>query len=951
MKTRICILFCSTILLLFVCFGLLQSGASPVLARQTGSNVPSGFEDVSIVKISSPTGIDWTPDGRMLIAKKGGEVYVFENGALVSTPAIDLPNTVLCTNGERGLGDVAVHPDFENNHYVYLYYTFNKYNSCDDTGPNAPTNRLSRFELGHDNVIDPASETVLLDAYQLYSDHHNGGDIEFGKDGYLYLTIGDGDGSQFGWQEDPGILIGKIVRVTDSGGIPPGNPYMGPDSVRCNVDGKAPAGSPTGAKCQEVLSMGFRNPFRFAFDPNASTTRFFVNDVGSNTWEDISEGPVPGGHYGWNTMEGPCKAHSETDCTPRAEYVDPVHWYGHNGSGAAITGGAFVPNGVWPSEYDNSYLYARFVQGSIHRIKLVGGGCRSCLPPTSNYADTEFATWPRIVDMKFGPYENTQALYYTNRETNEVRRIAYVGGANRSPVAVAESSTDSGPVPLMVQFDGANSSDPDGDSLSYEWDLNGDDAPDSTATSPTFTYNTVGTYTVTLVVRDGNGGEGTASLVIDAGNTHPEVTMNVPAPNAMFAEGQTFILHGSATDLQDGVLSDSALTWEVRRHHNTHYHPYLDPTSGNDIEIIAPGPEDWLAATNSYLEVLLTATDSNGLSTTISRNVMPLTVPLTFDSDPSGLTLIVEEKEWTTPFEITSWQGHELRVEAPDQQDGADVNWQWQSWSDGGAQFHLLAVPTAAGGYTATFGANITATPAPTATPLSTPSAPTATPTPVGTPTATPTRSNDPVKISGAVYHDLNANGTQDSGEAGIAGVVIALSNGQAAVTDASGDYFFTVLAGQYTLTETDPPGFDSTGDEDGANDNQITVAVDGFPIENLNFYDVQMAVIQGQIIDDLNGNGRQDPGEPGLVGVRVALSGGQETITDQDGLYRFRVIPGEYVITVADPAGYESTGDSQGANDNQIVVTVGAGETTSSLNFLDKYQGGATIRLPLTFR
>lgn len=944
MNSRIYIAFGATLLMLVVGIGLLQSGASPALALQTTNTAPLGFEDVSVVKISSPTGIDWTPDGRMLIAKKGGEVYVYENGALVSTPAIDLPPTVLCTNGERGLGDVAVHPDFENNHYVYLYYTYNKYNGCDDTGPNAPTNRLSRFELGHDNVINPATETVLLDAYQLYSDHHNGGDIEFGQDGYLYLTIGDGDGSQFGWQEDPGILIGKIVRLTDSGGIPPGNPYTGPDSVRCNVDGKAPDGSPAGAKCQEVLSMGFRNPFRFAFDPNASSVRFFVNDVGSNTWEDISEGPVPGGHYGWNTMEGPCKAHSETDCTPRAEYVDPVHWYAHNGSGAAITAGAFVPNGVWPSEYDGAYLYARFVQGKIHRIVPGASGCRTCLPPTSNFTDTEFATTPRIVDMKFGPYNNTQALYYTNRETNEVRRIAYVGGANRSPVAVAEASTDSGPVPLTVHFDATNSSDPDGDALTYEWDLDGDGTPDSTSASPAHTYTAVGVYTVSLIVRDANGGEASASLIIDAGNTHPEVTMDVPAVNALFAEGQKFTLHGSATDLQDGPLSDSALTWEVRRHHNTHYHPYLDPTSGNDIEIIAPGPEDYLAATNSYLEVLLTATDSNGLSTTISRNVMPLTVPLTLNSDPAGLTLIVEEKEWTTPFEIISWQGHQLRVDAPNQQDGAGVDWQWESWSDGGAQFHLLAVPTAAGVYTATFSANASSTPVPTATATTKPTA-------TATPTVTPTRSNDPVKLAGGVYEDRNGNGARDAGEAGIPDVLIRLSNGQAAVTDNNGGYFFTVLAGEYMLTETDPDGYDSTGDADGANDNQIAVTVDGFPIANLNFYDAQMGIIRGRVIDDLNGNGRQDPNEPGLAGVRVALSGGQETTTDQDGFYSFTVLPGEYTITVTDPTGYESTGDTQGANDNQIVVTVGVGETTSELNFLDKHQGGSTIRLPLTFR
>lgn len=962
MNSRFKILFCVITLLLTLYVGLLQWDGANVLAFQSTFVAPPGFEDVSVVKITSPTGIDWTPDGRMLIAKKGGELYVFENGTLVSPPAIDLPNTAICTNGERGLGDVEVHPDYESNHYIFLYYTYNKYNSCDDTGPNAPVNRLSRFVLSHNNVIDPASETVFFDTPQLYTDHHNGGDIEFGKDGNIYVTIGDGDGAPFGWPGDPGILMGKIVRLTAEGGIPADNPYTGADSVRCNVDGVPPTGSPPGAKCKEVLSVGFRNPFRFAFDPNAPSTRFFVNDVGSNTWEDISEGPTPGGHYGWNAMEGPCKTHSETVCTPNADYVDPVHWYSHGGHGAAVTGGAFVPNGVWPSEYDGSYLYARFVQSKIHRITPGANGCRSCLPPTSNYIDTEFATAPRIVDMKFGPHNNTQALYYTNRETNEVRRIAYVGSSNRSPVAVADASTNSGPVPLVVHFDGISSNDPDGDSLTYEWDFNGDGIVDATGETTSYTFTTVATYNVTLTVRDGNGGENSTSLMIDAGNTPPEVTIELPAPDARFAEGQKLVLHGSATDLQDGELSDSALTWEVRRHHNTHYHPYLDPSSGNDLEIIAPGPEDLVAATNSYLEVLLTAIDSNGLSTTVSRNILPLSVTLTMNSDPSGLVVIVDEVELITPVEFVTWQGHRLRVNAPDQQGSQGNDWQWESWSNGGAQQHFLAAPDADAVYTVTFGTAATSTPVPSATVTSTPvpstatstSTPSSTSTPLSpsaTPGVTPTHSNGPVTISGTVYHDRNANGAKDANEEGISNVLLSLSNGQAAFTNSSGAYSFTVLAGEYTLTETDPIGYTSTGDAIGANDNQISVTVKGFPIENLNFYDVRLALIQGRIVDDQDGNGQHDQNEPGLAGVRVTLSDGQETTTDSSGFYSFTVLPGEYTVTVSNPAGYSASGDPQGSSDSRIVVVVGAGQTTSDLTFLEKLEHGSTIHMPLLFR
>lgn len=248
----------------------------------------------------------------------------------------------------------------------------------------------------------------------------------------------------------------------------------------------------------------------------------------------------------------------------------------------------------------------------------------------------------------------------------------------------------------------------------------------------------------------------------------------------------------------------------------------------------------------------------------------------------------------------------------------------------------------------------------PTATATTTPSATstsTGTVTPAPTATVTPTVSDGPVQLSGGVYHDLNANGVKESDEPGVPSVIVTLSNGQAAITNSSGEYNFVVLAGDYTITQTDLAGYVSTGDADSANDNQIAVSVVGFPVTGLDFYDVRLATLQGRIIDDLNGNGLLDGGELGLAGVRVILSDGQETTTRQDGSFQFSVLPGTYQITVVDPNGYLSTGDSQGANDNQILVSVSAGATVINMNFFDqaeKTDGGnvkTTIMLPLTFR
>lgn len=725
---------CLLVFALSVSLALFYGNPGPSVSNASAS-VPAEFEDTLVTKVGTPIGLAWTPDGRMLIARKNGEVRVFVNDTLLSQPAIDLDDS-LCTTGERGLQDVAVHPNFSENGYVFLYYTFNKFGSCEEHSDDGPVNRLARYVLQEDNTIDLNSETIFFDTPQLYEDHHNGGDIAFGKDGNLYVSIGDGARQNEGWQSDPGYLMGKIVRLTADGGIPVDNPFTGADSARCHVNGVPPAGSPAGTKCQEVLSLGFRNPFRMGFDPNSESVRFYINDVGVNTWEEIDEGPVPGGDYGWNEMEGPCKRSSTTECDPPPEYVDPIHWYYHGDGGAAITGGAFVPNGLWPSEYDGAYFYARFVQGKLHYLQPGASGCRSCTPPTSNFHDVHFSDIERIMTLVFGPYENTQALYYTT-QGNEVRRIVYTGSANRSPVAVAEAVPDAGEVPLTVQFDASGSTDPDGDPLAYAWDLDGDYGVDSTDVAPTHEYTSVGTYTIALTVADGNGGIDTTTVTIDAGNTPPVPQMLVPGPADTFAAGQKIVLSGSATDFQDGALGDQALTWEVRQHHNTHWHPFLEPTAGNDIEIITPGPEDLLAATNSYLEIILTATDSNGLSTTITRDLMPRKVTLTFESVPTGRTIVIEDTPFVAPVSRISWEGYGLQLNAPDQNGDGGVRWEWESWSHGAGQSHTLTVPAESATYTVTFGTDV-----PTAT--STPGTPPAsgtpaieTPTP-GTPTPEP---------------------------------------------------------------------------------------------------------------------------------------------------------------------------------------------------------------------
>jgi hypothetical protein len=191
---------------------------------------------------------------------------------------------------------------------------------------------------------------------------------------------------------------------------------------------------------------------------------------------------------------------------------------------------------------------------------------------------------------------------------------------------------------------------------------------------------------------------------IQPGNTAPVPSIAAPAAGTLFRVGQTLTLTGSASDAQDGSVPASSLSWTVLQHHNTHTHPYLSPTSGNNLTITAPAPEDLAATETSYLEVQLTATDSQGLRATTTRIVEPRTVDIGFASVPSGRTVAVNGTSLVTPATVVSWEGYALNVNAP-----AQSGFTFASWSDGGAQAHTITTPATATTYTATF----TSAPAP----------------------------------------------------------------------------------------------------------------------------------------------------------------------------------------------------------------------------------------------
>ena len=672
-----------------------------VAAVPASAVVPPNFDDQLVATLPSPTALAFTPDGRMLIAHKDGTLRIRKNGTILSNPALNLSG-VTCGDNERGMLGVAVDNSFATNHFIYIFYTFDKFGGCEFNTSTSAVNRVSRFVLGDNDVVQPSSETVLIDNIPSPSATHNGGDLQVGNDDNLYVSVGDG-GCDFRGDSgcglandaarDLGGLSGKVLRITRSGGIPSGNPFQGTGTARCNVSGS----TTTSQKCREIWTTGMRNPFRIAADPNSPSTKIWANDVGGSVWEEIDV-LAGGGDYGWHLREGHCAVNSQSNCgPPPLGMTNPIYDYNHSTGCVSITLAAFVPAGIWPEEYDDAYLFGDYVCGKIWRLDPVAGG---------GFAATEFANFPggaELIDATFGPDGTGQALYYIDwGGTDELRRISFTGQANRSPTASATANPSSGSAPLTVNFDGSASSDPDNDPLTYEWDF-GDGSMNGSGATTAHTYQDAGNYTATLTVRDDRGGEDSTTIPISAGNNPPTASITAPAAGTQFRVGQQFALHGTATDAQDGALPDSALSWKVDRHHDTHTHPFLPPTNGNDVQITSPGPEDLSAATTSHLQIELTATDSGGLSTTVTRPLDPKLVGLTFATNPTGLHLTVAGVQLTGPTSVTSWDNWAFPVNAPAQADTSGQPWELDSWSDGGGAAHTITTPSAPATYTATF--------------------------------------------------------------------------------------------------------------------------------------------------------------------------------------------------------------------------------------------------------
>ncbi len=629
--------------------GLLSAGllfllASVLPPQLVTAAPPGGFQTTPIITsgLDGPSGFEIAPDGRIFILERTGTIKVYKDGTLLPTPFAELPSIAA---GDRGLIGIAFDPDFAVNCYVYFYYT-----SASDL-----LNRLVRFNACGDVGTD--GPFVIYQTNSPSQELHVGGSIRFGADGKMYFAVGDNGYPPNG--QDLSNPHGKILRINKDGSIPTDNPFYGQPG-----------------KLGEIWAYGFRNPWRFQFDP--LTNELYGGDVGDFSWEEVNH-IQRGGNYGWPLKEGYCAP----NC---GDTIEPIHSYPHAGFSAAVTGGPVYRGTQFPAEYQGDLFFGDYAQGFIKHMDLDENG--------NNLGVHDFDTNAgSVVDLKVAP---DGSLYYLTYWPGRLYKISYNSG-NGAPTANATADVTKGMDPLAVHFSSAGSSDPDQDPLTYAWDFG--DGTTSTQANPSKTYVNKGTYTVELTVSDGENFAQAVPVVIQVG-TPPTVRISVPADGSTYKAGDIITYNAFANDAAGFDINDAAISTDVLLHHDTHTHPFQDNLIGRANSFAIPDHGE--ASASTWYEIVTTATDTNNLSATARINIYPEKVDVTYTSNVPGIGVFVDGVPYASPYNTEAVVNFTRELSAAPIAKGTDGNfYQFSHWSDGGAIRHGIRVPNADTTYTA----------------------------------------------------------------------------------------------------------------------------------------------------------------------------------------------------------------------------------------------------------
>jgi glucose/arabinose dehydrogenase len=756
--------------------------------------LPAGFQDEVVFSgIEQPTNFRFADDGRVFVATKPGQILVYSSLA-DTTPEVfaDLRGDVY-DNGDRGLLGLALDPEFTTGHpYVYALYTWDhvlgeawdptnpKYGNPGFSGdPGCPAQnssasclvsgrlvRLAEDPLNPNHAVEEAGlpkEEELVQGWCQQFSSHSIGELQFGPEGALYASGGDGaayesipDYGQLGTPPnpcgDPPSPAGTVpspISESQGGALRAQNlKVLNGAILRLDPDtGLALADNPLAgngdANAERTVAKGFRNPFRFTFDPQ--TGEIYTGNVGSSEIEEIDRFQAPPTslyNSGWPCYEGiqrqfqfrelnlnVCKAlyAGEPDSTSL-----PFFSYSHRQSvvpadecptesGSAVTGISLYEGSQFPDQYKGALFFADSVRGCIWVMTPGADGKPD--PTTTARFLREGKSYPGVkISEGPGGY-----LYYADLVSEEglgdgaIHRIAYRPDA---PTARLEASPPYGLYDSSGEFeaslDASGSSDPSSDPLTYEWDLDEDGIFEPAGTEESRSVNFSETEqdereandlspnrVIAVRVNDDEGFSSIARVTVYPGDKPPLPTITEPSAAFKWGVGDEIKLNAKAIDA-DGHEINTPLPyyWVTRMAHcpdpahptACHVHPLQTFSGIRRPEFVAP-QHDY----PSYIEVVLRVSDKRDLSGTTSLKINPRTVDLSLVSEPPGIPLLAGSTEAVSPISVPAIDGSEIQLSAPQAATIGGRIYTFARWSDGGPREHPILVSPSQTAYTASY--------------------------------------------------------------------------------------------------------------------------------------------------------------------------------------------------------------------------------------------------------